>query len=108
MGQVFSGTRPAPNGTGLNFIKRVWDGFGNGLKTSERVRGGSGFGARAGIAPPRLAPILHHTFALELFHRSGYGNFLSPETKELLLHFQDSLERTRREEPEGEAGQSRL
>ena len=35
--------RPAPNGTGLNFIKRVWGGFGNGLKNPERVRGGGGY-----------------------------------------------------------------
>ena len=34
--------RPAPNGTKLNFIKRVWDGFGNGLKNPER--GGAGWG----------------------------------------------------------------
>ena len=32
MGQVFSGTRPTPNGTGLNLNKQVWDGFGNYLK----------------------------------------------------------------------------
>ena len=96
--------RPSPNGTGLNFIKRVWDGFENSLKNPERVRGGGGYCP----TPPRPALIFHHTFALELFHRSGYGSFLSPETKELLLHFQDSPERTRREEPEGEAGQSRL
>ena len=29
MGRVFSGTRPAPNGTGFDFNKRVWDGFGS-------------------------------------------------------------------------------
>ena len=105
-GECFFGypPRPAPNGTGLNFIKWVWGGFGNGLKNPERVRGGGGYCP----TPPRPAPILHHIFALELFHRSRYGSFLSPETKELLLHFQDSPERTRREEPEGEAGQSRL
>ena len=39
MRQVFSGTRPTPNGTGFNFNKRVWDGFENFFLT----RGGFGY-----------------------------------------------------------------
>ena len=83
MGRIFSGTRPAPNGTGLNFIKRVWEWF-------KKPR------ASSSIAQPRPALVIYkinpawvfldssseHTFALLLFHRSGYGSFLSPETKE--------------------------
>ena len=42
--------RPAPNGVGYYFFKRVWDGFGIFFET----RGG--FGAGSGIAPPRPAP----------------------------------------------------
>ena len=47
MGRVISGTRPAPNGVGYYFSKRVWDGFGIFFET----RGG--FGAGSGIALPR-------------------------------------------------------
>ena len=38
MGRVFQGTRPAPNGTGINFNKQVWDVFGNFFYNPGRVR----------------------------------------------------------------------
>ena len=47
MGRVFSGTRPAPNGTGFNFNKRVWEFF---FKTRD------GFGAGSSIALSCPAP----------------------------------------------------
>ena len=33
MGQVFLGTRPAPNGMRFKFNKRVWDGYEIFIKT---------------------------------------------------------------------------
>ena len=55
--------RPAPNGMGYYFTKRVRDGFGIFFQTR------AGFGAGSGIvprlpAPPRPAPIIFYVYQL--------------------------------------------